>query len=232
MNKNLENFIIENAEWLRKYVYMGVKALTFLDFKFKTNLQIKGREYVEALPETGVVFVSNHETYYLDVLLMCDLLWTSGDKSFFNIRDSIFFIAADETAKQSPLLKFHRASGTIPFRRQWKAGDELVNREADYEGMQKIKAALDEGWLINFPTGTTNPDAKMRDGTAKFLKKENPIVVPVKITGSGAAYGKRGILSKGFRMPITVEFFEPFKTENMTEEQIMQVLSEKTGCKR
>ena len=46
-----------------------------------------------------------------------------------------------------------------------------------------IKKALDDGWVITFPQGTTTPFKPIRRGTAHIIKTYKPIVVPIVIDG-------------------------------------------------
>lgn len=46
------------------------------------------------------------------------------------------------------------------------------NRKVDMTEVENIMKALDNGWVISFPQGTTAAFAPGRKGTAKFYNKE------------------------------------------------------------
>ena len=56
--------------------------------------------------------------------------------------------------------------------------------------------ALNDGWVITFPQGTTTPFKPVRKGTAFLIKKYKPIVIPIVIDGFRRAYDKKGLRVK------------------------------------
>jgi len=59
-----------------------------------------------------------------------------------------------------------------------------------------IGKALDDGWVITFPQGTTKPWKPIRKGTAFIIKKYKPIVIPIVIDGFRRSFDKKGIRIK------------------------------------
>ena len=62
--------------------------------------------------------------------------------------------------------------------------------------ISNIGVALDDGWLITFPQGTTKPFKPIRKGTAHIIKKFKPVVIPIVIDGFRRSFDKKGILIK------------------------------------
>ena len=52
-----------------------------------------------------------------------------------------------------------------------------VNRQVKMSDIGNIGKALDDGWVITFPQGTTTPFKPIRKGTAHIIKKYNPIFI-------------------------------------------------------
>ena len=69
--------------------------------------------------------------------------------------------------------------------------------------------ALDNGWVITFPQGTTSAFAQGRKGTAKLVKNQKPIVIPIKINGFRRAFDKKGLRVKVTGVKPTMEFKPP-----------------------
>ena len=69
--------------------------------------------------------------------------------------------------------------------------------------------ALDNGWVITFPQGTTSAFAQGRKGTAKLVKNQRPIVIPIKINGFRRAFDKKGLRVKVTGVKPTMEFKKP-----------------------
>jgi len=79
---------------------------------------------------------------------------------------------------------------------------------------------LESGWVITFPQGTTKLNAPVRKGAANLIKKLNPIVVPVKVDGFRAAFGKKGLKIEEKGVDLSVRFSAPvqFDKEASLEE--------------
>jgi 1-acyl-sn-glycerol-3-phosphate acyltransferase len=57
--------------------------------------------------------------------------------------------------------------------------------------VENIMKALDNGWVISFPQGTTSAYAQGRKGTAKLVQQQRSIVIPIKINGFRRAFDKK-----------------------------------------
>ena len=75
--------------------------------------------------------------------------------------------------------------------------------------MQFITKALDDGWVITFPQGTTTPFKPIRRGTAHIIKKYNPIVIPIVIDGFRRSFDKKGIRIKKRNILQSMEIKKP-----------------------
>ena len=62
--------------------------------------------------------------------------------------------------------------------------------------ISNIGKALDDGWVITFPQGTTKPFKPIRKGTAHIVKTYKPIVIPIVIDGFRRSFDKKGIMIK------------------------------------
>ena len=74
------------------------------------ELQIEGSENILNLPERNVLFVSNHQTYFADVVAMCHVFNASlsGRQDTLKIcylqpKLNIYFVAAKETMRSGIL---------------------------------------------------------------------------------------------------------------------------------
>jgi 1-acyl-sn-glycerol-3-phosphate acyltransferase len=62
--------------------------------------------------------------------------------------------------------------------------------------ISNIGIALDDGWVITFPQGTTKPFKPVRKGTAHIIKRYKPIVIPIVIDGFRRSFDKKGLMIK------------------------------------
>jgi len=198
-------------------------ALTHRRFKGFNTLEIEGSQILRDLPETNVLFVSNHQTYFADVVSMFHVFNASlsgREDSIKNIgylwrpKLNFYFVAAKETMQSGLLPKILAYTGSVSIERTWRAKGEEVNRQVKMSDISNIKMALDDGWVITFPQGTTRPWKPIRKGTAHIIKKNKPIVVPIVIDGfrrsfdrKGLRIKKRGILqSMEIKQPLDIDY--------------------------
>jgi 1-acyl-sn-glycerol-3-phosphate acyltransferase len=181
-------------------------------------MKVDGMEYLKELPANNVLFVSNHQTYFAEVFAL-NHIFCSDKWGFKNINFPIYllapkvksyYIAAEETMQNDGLLpKIFSYAGAVTVKRSWRSNGKDVSRGADLRAPAKIKKALEYGWVINFPQGTTSPNAPVRKGTASLIKAFNPIVVPVKVDGFAKAFDKKGLKFKQKGVELSVKFSEP-----------------------
>jgi len=191
---------------------------TYSRFNIINKMKVEGSENLFDLPKSNVLFVSNHQTYYADVIalyhIFCSARWRLRNINlpFYLLRPhaGAYYIAAEETMKDSGILpKIFSYAGAVTVKRAWRHKGKEVQRNPDVSAPAKIKTALDAGWVINFPQGTTSPHAPLRRGTANLIRTYNPVVVPVYIDGFRRAFDKKGLRFRKRGVTLRVKFSEP-----------------------
>ena len=191
--------------FLKKWLIRIMGMVTHQRYKQFNRLEIEGSNIIRELPEKNVLFVSNHQTYFADVVAMFHVFNASlsgRDDSIKNIgylwrpKLNIYYVAAAETMKKSLLTKILAYAGSISIQRTWRAGGQEVQRQVKMSDITNIGIALDDGWVITFPQGTTTPWKPLRKGTAHIIKKYKPVVVPVVIDGFRRSFDKKGLFIK------------------------------------
>lgn len=198
--------------------------------------EIKGTENLLGLPDRRVLFVSNHQTYFSDVAMFF-LVFAAVKNGYvnnikypwylLNPRLKIFFVAAVETMKAGFLPKVFTYAGSISIKRTWREAGQDVKRQVDLKDISKIGLALDDGWVITFPQGTTTPFKAGRKGTGHIIKKFEPIVVPIVIDGFRRAFDKKGLRLKKKGVTLKVRFKEPMHLDySQSAEKIIENVME------
>src|SRR5687768_10365907 len=59
---------LKDVKIVRKLVYAIVGIVTYPGLAIINKLKISGTEHLEKLPKGNVLFVSNHQTYFADVI--------------------------------------------------------------------------------------------------------------------------------------------------------------------
>ena len=169
------------------------------------NLQIEGSEILRNLPDRKVLFISNHQTYFADVAAMFHVFNAAlkgRDDSIRNIgyiwnpKLNIYYVAAGETMRSGFLPKIFAYTGSVSIDRTWRSGGKDVNRQVKNSDISNIGKAIDDGWVITFPQGTTTPFKPIRRGTAHIIKTYKPIVIPIVIDGFRRSFDKKGLSIK------------------------------------
>tara|TARA_R110000850_G_scaffold277086_1_gene422288 strand:- start:13113 stop:13916 length:804 start_codon:yes stop_codon:yes gene_type:complete len=221
--------------FLKLWLIRILGAMTHRRFKGFNELQIEGSDIIRSLPENGVLFVSNHQTYFADVVAMFHVFNASlsgRDDTIKNIgylwnpKLNIYYVAARETMKSGLLPKILAYAGSISIDRTWREKGKEVNRQVKMSDISNIGMALDDGWVITFPQGTTKPWKPIRRGTAHIIKHYKPIVVPIVIDGFRRSFDKKGIRIKKRGILQTIEIKEPlqFDYENESIDDIVKKL--------
>ena len=181
---------LRNFHPVRKIIYFFVGILSYPGLAIVNKLKISGTEHIRNLPKQRVLFVSNHQTYFADVItflhIFCAVKWRKKDRLgipyyLLNPFTRVNYVAAEETMKGSDT--------------------------------RKITRALEKNWVITFPQGTTKPFAPGRKGTALIIKQTRPIVIPVVINGFWRAFNKKGLKFKKKNSILSVTFKEPLKID-------------------
>ena len=184
------------------------------------------------LPKTNVLFVSNHQTYFADVAAMYHVFCAVQNGFINTIANPIYilnpkvdfyYVAAKETMNKGLLTRIFKLVGAVTVKRTWRANGQNVNRKVDMGEVENIMKALNNGWVISFPQGTTAAFAPGRKGTAKLILQQRAIVVPIKINGFRRAFDKKGLRIKKTGVQPTMEFKKPLDIDydHESAEEIM-----------
>ncbi len=203
---------------LRKLVMRSFGFITYFRFKKFNTPNIKGAELLLELKNKNVLFVSNHQTYFADVAFMIHVIQTAfyGFPNQLKLRGILkctfldfYYVAAQETMNAGLLPKILALSGAITIKRTWREAGKNIKREVDKNDTKNIKMALENGWVITFPQGTTKPFAQGRKGTAHIIQDYQPVVVPVVINGFRRAFDKKGVFLKKKKTTLSITIKKP-----------------------
>lgn len=203
---------------VRKIVYFIVGMVSYPGLAIVNKLKISGTEHLSQLPKKNVLFVSNHQTYFADVItflhIFCAVKWRKKNRLglpyyLLNPFTHVNYVAAEETMKGNWISRLFLLAGGLTVKRTWRAEGKEVRRGLDPSDTRKITRALDNNWVITFPQGTTKPFAPGRKGTALIIKQTKPVVVPVVINGFWRAFNKKGLKFKKKGVTLSVNFKEP-----------------------
>ncbi|MET1260431.1 MAG: 1-acyl-sn-glycerol-3-phosphate acyltransferase [Flavobacteriaceae bacterium] len=218
--------------FLKKWLIRVMGMMTHQRYKQFNKLEIMGSEVIRNLPDKKVLFVSNHQTYFADVVAMFHVFNASLSGREDNIKNlgylwspklNIYYVAAKETMKKSLLTKLLAYAGSISIERTWRADGKDVNRQVKMSDITSIGTALDDGWVITFPQGTTKPWKPLRKGTAHIIKRYKPVVVPVVIDGFRRSFDKKGLYIKKKGILQSMHIKEPLDID-YDEESIDQIM--------
>ncbi len=221
--------------FLKLWLIRILGAMTHRRFKGFNELQIEGSEIIKDLPDTNVLFVSNHQTYFADVVSMFHVFNASLSGRVDSIKNigylwrpklNVYFVAAKETMKSGLLPKILAYAGSVSIERTWRAQGKEINRQVKLSDVNNISVALKDGWVITFPQGTTKPWKPIRRGTAHIIKQNKPIVVPIVIDGFRRSFDKKGLRIKKRNILQSFVIKEPLEIdyENDSVEQIVEQL--------
>ncbi|AWU39512.1 glycerol-3-phosphate O-acyltransferase [Blattabacterium punctulatus CPU2] len=230
-----------NFNFVKRFLIFTFGCISYNRYNGFNQLKLKGTEYIKDLPDKRVLFVSNHQTYFADVFAMFHV-FCSVKNGFINTiknpiyllnpKVNLYYLAAKETINKGILTKLFTYSGAITVKRTWREGKKKVNRSVDLSEITRMGIALNDGWLITFPQGTTKEFAPGRRGIVHVIRKFNPIVVPIVIDGFQKAYDKKGIRIKKKGVLQKMIFKKPIKldlkndTTNIIMEKIMDSIEQ------
>jgi 1-acyl-sn-glycerol-3-phosphate acyltransferase len=207
---------------VRAIVYAIVGLLSYPGLVWINRLKITGTEHIKEIPRRNVLFVSNHQTYFADVItflhIFCAVKWGRKNRLGFpvyllNPFTRVYYVAADTTMKRSWISRFFALAGAITVKRTWIKEKTEVRKGLDASDTRKIEKALEDNWVITFPQGTTKPFAPGRKGTALIIKRMKPIVIPVVIQGFWRAFNKKGLELKKKGTQLSVNFKKPLELD-------------------
>ncbi len=212
--------------FIKKWLIRILGFLSHTRFNKFNKLKIEGSDILRSIPKNNVLFVSNHQTYFADVVAMFHVFNASlsgRDDSIKNVtylwqpKLNIYYIAAKETMKDGLFPRILAYVGSVSIDRTWRSKGEDVNRQVKMSDISKIGIALNDGWVITFPQGTTTPFKPIRKGTAHIIKKFKPTVVPIVIDGFRRSFDKKGIRIKKRDILQSMEIKKPLEIDYKNE---------------
>lgn len=226
---------LKNFKLVRKMVYAVVGLFSYPGLAIINKLKISGTEHLENLPKENVLFVSNHQTYFADVItflhIFCAVKWGKKNKLgvpyyLLNPFTRVNYVAAEATMNGSWISRLFTLAGALTVKRVWNAEAKETRKGLDPSDTRKITRALSENWVITFPQGTTKAFAPGRKGTVLIIKQNKPIVIPVVINGFWRAFNKTGLklrrkgtlLSVRFKAPMIIDY------NDSSEEILAQIM--------
>ena len=221
--------------FIKKWLIRIFGTITHKRYRGFNQLQIEGSEIIRSLPDTNVLFISNHQTYFADVVAMFHVFNASLSGRENNIKNvmylwnpklNIYYVAAKETMQAGLLPRILAYVGAISVERTWRAKGKDVDEKRDINpnDTENIKIALVDGWVITFPQGTTKSFKPVRKGTAHIIKQHRPIVVPIVIDGFRRSFDKKGLRmkKKGILQSFIIKPPLEIDYDNDTIEQIVE----------
>src|SRR6476660_9168200 len=117
---------LNNSRYIKGIVYFIVGLITYPGLNIINKLKISGMEHLKDLPKGNVLFVSNHQTYFADVItfihIFCAHYW--GKKNKLGVPyyllwpfTRIKYVAAEETMKANWLTKLFTLAGALTVKR-------------------------------------------------------------------------------------------------------------------
>ena len=229
MKKN----IFGQTIFLKRLIIGFVGLITHRTFSSK-RFEIKGSKNLVNLPSTNVLFVSNHQTYFYDVIAMLHVFNSSvkgridslnKPKYLISPKTNLYYIASLETMKKSIITKLLTYAGAVLVQRSWRDSGESVSRDIRSEDPDKIKLALKDGWVITFPRGTTDNSKPIRKGTAHIIKNNDPLIVPVNLIGFKDVFQRNGLKVINRKNFFSIEIMKPLQID-MTKKSIEEITTE------
>ena len=229
MKKN----IFGQTIFLKRLIIGFVGLITHRTFSSK-RFEIKGSKNLVNLPRTNVLFVSNHQTYFYDVIAMLHVFNSSvkgridsvkKPKYLISPKTNLYYIASLETMKKSIITKLLTYAGAVLVQRSWRDSGESVSRDIRSEDPDKIKLALKDGWVITFPRGTTDNSKPIRKGTAHIIKNNDPLIVPINLIGFKDVFQRNGLKVINRKKFFSIEIMKPLQID-MTKKSIEEITTE------
>ncbi|HEX8562195.1 MAG TPA: lysophospholipid acyltransferase family protein [Flavobacterium sp.] len=219
--------------FIKRLLILIFGAISHRRYRGFNELQIDGSEIIKDLPPTNVLFIANHQTYFADVAAMYHVFNASLNGRVDTIKNigylwnpklNIYYVAAKETMTEGFLPKVFAYVGAITVERTWRDKGRDVKRQVNLHDTENIKVALDDGWVITFPQGTTKSFKPVRKGTAHIIKQHKPIVVPIVIDGFRRSFDRKGLRlkKKGILQTFTIKPPMEIDYENDTIEEIVE----------
>jgi len=142
--------------FIKKWLIRFFGAITHKRYHGFNDLKIEGSDIIRNLPDKNVLFISNHQTYFADVVAMFHVFNASLSGRTNSIKNvgylwqpkmNIYYVAASETMKSGILPRILAYVGAITVDRTWRSGGKDVSekREVNPNDTENIKIALADG---------------------------------------------------------------------------------------
>jgi 1-acyl-sn-glycerol-3-phosphate acyltransferase len=225
--------------FLRRWVRRGIIAgfgvgFTVPYMQILNEVQVEGDGLLERLPDRNVVFLSNHQTYFMEALAFFDLVYVRHQ--FPLERPMLRFSAAEETMKKNVLTALMNLAGGVTLKRSFREAGHDVKRDVDMEGVSRVLEAIRDGWLLHYPAGTTRQGAPLRAGVARLLHDSRAVAVPVRVDGFRNLLLHQQLPGKLFRAcrlrlhePLDLADFHANPYSRESGEAVLRQLEERIG---
>ena len=223
------------GRWLRRGLLasFGV-GFTVPYFAILNDVHVEGDEVLKELPRRNVVFLANHQTYFLEAIAFFDLVYVRHQMPLES--PIVRFSAAEETMKQNLLTKLMTLAGGVTFRRSFREAGEDVRRAVDMEGVARVEEAIQDGWLLHFPAGTTKKGAPLRGGVTRLLHNTKAVALPLRVDGFRELLLHKQVPGKLFKQcslkihePLPLDEFYAMPYEKAAGTRVLRMLEQAIG---
>ena len=133
--------------FIKKWLIRILGAYTHRRYRGFNELKIEGSEIIRDLKGSNVLFISNHQTYFADVVAMFHVFNASLKGRVDSIKNigylwnpklNIYFIAAKETMNDGFIPKILAYAGSVSIERTWRSKGQDVNRKVKFSDIYTI----------------------------------------------------------------------------------------------
>ena len=207
------------VKFVRKIVYVIIGSLSYPGLAIINRFKITGTEHIKNLPKSNVLFVSNHQTYFMDVIaflhIFCAVKWRKQNKLgipfyLLNPFTRVYFVSAEDTMKKSFMSRLMATAGALTVKRTWVEQDKAVRKGLSLSDSKKILKALERYWVI----------------TAFLIKQSRAVVIPIVIKGFNIAFHKKSLklLQKGTEISVNIKPPLAINYEDSLDDILAQVM--------
>ena len=124
--------------FLKKWLIRILGAYSHRRYRGFNELKIEGSEIIRNLQDSNVLFISNHQTYFADVVAMLHVFNASLSGRIDSIKNvgylwkpklNIYYVAAKETMKAGILPRILAYAGSVSIERTWRENGVEINRQ-------------------------------------------------------------------------------------------------------
>ena len=200
---------IQNQKKLKRTWLQSMYLKSYSEIELKNEVVYSGEEFLDDLPETGVMFVANSESPAMDAVLLYRSLMLSQGHTFVSPKVNIGSLIPKSAFDKLLPPRAVTYLDCVPHPR-----DTAVS---DFASLKACVRALKDGWLLTSPTPVgLDTTTSVHPSTAPFIKRVQPIVVPVRISGTLEAFGdglsslhnEEKTIRVTFKKPLKIDFSE------------------------